>query len=99
MYNLTAYDNATDILGIFTASNNTADGYLFSLFFMFCLGIVLFISFKAKYDTIISIMGASFLVGIIGVGGWALKLVPTTIVFIPIFLLIGSLVAFMISES
>lgn len=98
MYNLSGFDNTSSFLSFFEASNDLASGYLFSLLFMFVLFFILFISFKAKYDTIIVFIGSSFIVGIIGVGGWSLGLVPTTIVFIPIFLLIGSVIAYMLSD-
>lgn len=98
MYNLTSYDNATDMLDFFKASNNLASGFLFSLFFMFVLFFVLFIAFKTKYDTIVAFIGSSFIVGVIGVGGWSLGLVPTNIVFIPIFMLIASIITYLLTD-
>lgn len=97
-YNLSGYDNATDIYRVFKASNTLADGYLFSLIFLFAGFMILFISLRAKYDTVVAMIGSSFIISIIAVGGFALGLVSQGIMFIPIFILIGSVLAYMLSD-
>lgn len=98
MYNLTCYDNITDTLQMTQCSNSVSGGIFFPIIFMFVLFVILLISFKMVSDVIVSVIGASFVVGIVGVVGWLLEMVSDKIVFIPLFLLIGSVIAYMLSD-
>lgn len=98
MYNLTCYDNITNTLEMTQCSNYVSGGIFFPIIFMLVLFVILLISFKMISDTIVSVIGASFIVGIVGVIGWLLEMVSDKIVFIPLFLLIGSVIAYMLSD-
>lgn len=98
MYNTTAYDNATTFLDVVNATNSVSDGYFFALCVLLVGFIIIFVGLKSKYETATSFIGASFIISIVSVGGWALGLVSTKIVFYPIILLIGSIIVYMIND-
>lgn len=97
-YNLSCYDNVTNAYYMYACGNEVSGGYLFPLTVMFTGFIILFIAFKNKYDIITSMIGSSFIIGIVGVLGWAINLVDDKIVFIPVILLAGSVIAYMLSD-
>lgn len=99
MYNLSCYEgNITNTLQMTQCSNDVSGGIFFPLIFMFVGFIILFISFKTLYETIPSFMTASFIIGIVGVMGWFLDMVNNQIVFIPIFMLVASVIAYALSD-
>lgn len=98
MYNLSGYDNATNLLTMLDASNDLSNGLYFSIVFLLVGFVILFIILKNRYDTVVSMMGSSFIIGIVGVMGFVLGLVPRNIVFLPIFLVLASIIIYMLQD-
>jgi len=98
MYNDTAYENVTNLLQMTQATNTVSDGLFFPLCVLLVTSFIIFMSFKIRYDVVVSLVGTTFLSSLIAVAGWGLGLVSVKILFYPIILLIASVIIYMLQD-
>jgi hypothetical protein len=97
VYNETALDASTNGWLIFKNLNITSDGLLAG-FFLLLIFLIILISGKEKFDTIVTMLVASFITSVVGLIFWTLEAIPTEILMLPILMLIVSIIAFVIGN-
>ncbi len=99
MYNTTVLDNATNALEIAQGINTiTSTHGLFSGFILLIIYMVILISGKNKYDTIAVMVVAGFIVTVLGIIFYLVELIGWKILIMPIILLIGSVIVYLLTD-
>jgi glucan phosphoethanolaminetransferase (alkaline phosphatase superfamily) len=90
VYTTTFLDNASDFMGVADGVNAMTNNY-YAYLILFSLWLIMFIAFKTRFDTEVSVVSSSFAVTVAAVFLFVLGWINITILIIPIILLIGSI--------
>ena len=96
-YNETALDASKNGWEIFK-NVNIASGGLLAGSILLLIFLIVLISGKSKFDTIVSMLVASFITSAVALMFWTLEAIPTEILMLPVLMLIVSVIAFVTSN-
>ena len=92
MYNMTGIENATNIYEIVNEVNslNGVQGYFIG-FVMLSLTIVMFMMFKSRFETSITLLATSFIMTVVGILFWTVGLLNQKLLAFPVLIFVISL--------
>jgi len=98
MYDLTAINNATNILEITQSVNDGIAGGFLMVFVLSAIFLISFFTMK-RYETNVAFVASSFITTIISIGFYFLEFIGTQGLIIPILLLMAAVITYLFSGN